>query len=159
MKLQDFFEGMSRVAATVNVVTTDGPAGKGGITVSAMTSVTAEPPTLLICVHEDSVSCPIIIENQRFCVNVLKADQAELSAGFAGLLPFDETATFSGENWKTSDNGSPLFIDALVNFDCRISHFKKIGSHMVFFGEIMSVKINDGFPLIYVNRGYLEGIE
>jgi flavin reductase len=67
-----FLQGMSCAAATVNVVTTDGPAGRSGVTVSAMSSVSADgnAPTLLVCVHEKSPTARTIIENGCFCVNV-----------------------------------------------------------------------------------------
>ena len=156
MKRADFIEGMSRVAATVNVVTTDGEAGKGGITVSAMTSVSADPPTLLICIHEESPSCTLIKSNGKFCVNVLRADQADVSASFAGLLPFDEMATLNGPEWTTSAHGSPIYRQALVSFDCSIKQFIQVGTHVIFFGEVLAVSHEDGMPLIYVNRGYQE---
>jgi hypothetical protein len=73
-----FLDAMSRVAATVNVVTTDGPGGRAGVTVSAMTPVSADgaAPTLLICLHEDSRTTPAIAANRCFCINVLREDQA-----------------------------------------------------------------------------------
>jgi len=65
-----FIEGMSHAASTVNIVTTDGPAGRAGVTVSAMCSVTADAPTLLVCVHQKSAACEAILANgvlgQRF---------------------------------------------------------------------------------------------
>jgi hypothetical protein len=75
-----FLDAMSRVAATVNVVTTDGPGGRAGVTVSAMTPVSADgaAPTLLICLHEDSRTTPAIAANRCFCINVLREDQASL---------------------------------------------------------------------------------
>jgi len=67
-----FLEGMSRAASTVSIVTSDGPAGKVGVTVSAMSSVSAdsERPSLLVCVNKNSRSADVIRENGRFCVNV-----------------------------------------------------------------------------------------
>src|SRR5690625_1207181 len=91
MSLEDdlrarFLAGMSRAAQTVNIVTTDGPGGRGGMTVSAMTSVSAdtEKPTLLICLHRDSSAAPLILANGVFCVNVLRDDQTRISDVFAG---------------------------------------------------------------------------
>jgi flavin reductase len=154
MKIEDFFEGMSKVASTVNLVTTDGPAGKGGITVSAMASVTAEPPTLLICIHDDSPSCELIKTNRRFCVNVLKSDQVELSEAFAGRVEFDELAHLESELWTNSAEGSPILNEALASFDCALSQYMKVGSHSVFFGEIRGINLSDGRALVYVNRDY-----
>jgi flavin reductase (DIM6/NTAB) family NADH-FMN oxidoreductase RutF len=83
---QRFVTGMSHAACTVNVVTTDGSAGRFGVTVSAMSSVSAdsERPTLLACVHESSPAARAILENGVFCVNVLRDDQSFISDVFAG---------------------------------------------------------------------------
>ena len=81
-----FIEGMSHAASTVNIVTTDGPAGRAGVTVSAMCSVTADAPTLLVCVHQKSAACEAILANGVFCVNVLRDDQALISDTFAGRI-------------------------------------------------------------------------
>ncbi len=155
MNLQDFFEGMSRVAATVHVVTTDGEAGMAGITVSAMSSVTADPPTLLICIHEESPTCQKIKTNGKFCVNVLQAHHSNWSESFAGLLPFDEMATLSSEAWKKGKLDIPVFRESLVIFECQIAQNIQIGTHRIFFGEIKHIQYQDGSPLIYVNRGYM----
>ena len=84
---QLFLDGMSRAAATVSVVATDGPAGRAGVTVSAMASVSAdgESPTLLVCVHHLSPAAATIIGNGAFCVNVLRREQRALSARNLGL--------------------------------------------------------------------------
>ena len=68
-----FFQGMSHAAATVNVITSDGSAGRVGLTVSAMSSVSADTPrpTLLICVNENSAAASSILENGVFCVNAV----------------------------------------------------------------------------------------
>ena len=79
-----YLEAMSEAAATVSVVTTDGPAGRAGVTVSAMCSVSADPPTILVCVHHLSPACEAIRENGAFCVNVLGDGQSAISDTFAG---------------------------------------------------------------------------
>ena len=81
-----FLEGMSHAACTVNIVTTDGAAGRAGVTVSAMASVSADSewPTLLVCVHHLSPAAARIVENGVLCVNVLRDDQSYISDTFAG---------------------------------------------------------------------------
>src|SRR3979490_2549211 len=83
---QQFLHGMSHAACTVNVVTTDGVAGRHGVTVSAMVSVSADTPqpTLLVCIHGRSAVAAAVLENGVFCVNVLRDDQAHISDNFAG---------------------------------------------------------------------------
>src|ERR1700733_6632940 len=86
---QRFLHGMSHAACTVNVVTTDGAAGRHGVTVSAMVSVSADTPqpTLLVCIHHLSPVAEALLENGVFCVNVLGDDQVHISYHFAGLSP------------------------------------------------------------------------
>lgn len=154
MELQDFFNGMSKVASSVHVVTTDGPAGKGGITVSAMSSVTAEPPTLLICVHRESPSCALIKANQRFCVNLLQEEHAAISDAFGGRTEFDEIDTLSKDPWQSSPQGSIQHKESLVSFDCEVTQYMQVGSHDVIFGAIKHIETRDGRPLLYADRAY-----
>src|SRR5260370_34793881 len=83
---QQFLHGMSHAACTVSVVTTDGVAGRHGVTVSAMGSVSADTPqpTLLVCIHHLSPVVSALLENVAFCVNVLRAHQSHISATVAG---------------------------------------------------------------------------
>src|SRR6202789_4634791 len=78
---QQFLHGMSHAACTVNVVTTDGVAGRHGGTVSRMVSVSADTPqpTLLVCIHHLSPVAEALLKNGVFCVNVLRDDQAHIS--------------------------------------------------------------------------------
>src|SRR5580693_8430205 len=78
---QQFLHGMSHAACTVNVVTTDGSAGRHGVTVSAMVSVSADTPqpTLLVCIHHLSPVAAAVLANGVFCVSVLREDQAHIS--------------------------------------------------------------------------------
>jgi flavin reductase (DIM6/NTAB) family NADH-FMN oxidoreductase RutF/DNA-binding transcriptional LysR family regulator len=152
-----FLGGMAQAAATVNVVTTDGPGGRAGITVSAMSSVSAdtEKPVLLICIHHQaSVALPIL-ENGVFCVNVLRDDQSYISDTFAGRFRHQLADKFACAEWTTQVTGAPRVVDPLVAFDCRLREHTLIGTHFVFFGEVEDIFMaTRGSPLIYANRAY-----
>src|ERR671934_1301828 len=83
-----FLDGMSRAAFCVNVVTTDGPAGRAGVTISAMSSVSADgtSPTVLVCIHHQSRTAAAILENRTFCINVLRDDQSDIADCFGGRI-------------------------------------------------------------------------
>ena len=83
MNKPDFFNAMSLLSASVNIITTDGPAGKGGITASAVCSVTDTPPTILVCINKRSSIHNKIIQNKQVCINILSAGQEDI----AGYLP------------------------------------------------------------------------
>ena len=152
-----FISGMSHASATVSVVTTDGPNGRAGVTVSAMSSVSAdsERPTLLVCVHHLSPACDAILNNRLFCVNVLRDDQSYISDAFAGRIKLPDNDKFLSANWTVEKTGAPRVEDPLVAFDCELVQDFKVGSHLVFVGEVVFVFIAEGHsPLIYTNRAY-----
>ena len=151
-----FITGMSHAAATVNIVTTDGAAGRAGVTVSAMSSVSADTPkpTLLVCVHHLARAAAKIIENGVFCVNVLRDDQSYISDTFAGRFP-DVADRFACADWKKQITGCPRVVDPLVAFDCRVVSQEQVGTHYVFIGEVEDIFLAQrGSPLIYSNRAY-----
>jgi flavin reductase (DIM6/NTAB) family NADH-FMN oxidoreductase RutF len=154
---QQFLVGMSHAACTVNVVTTDGVAGRHGVTVSAMVSVSADTPqpTLLVCIHHLSPVAEALLKNGVFCVNVLRDDQAHISEHFAGRSTVRGAAKFDCATWTTQVTGAPRVIDSLVAFDCRVTASERVGSHFVVFGSVQDIFVaGGGAPLIYANRAY-----
>lgn len=150
-----FLEGMSRAAATVSIITTDGPAGKAGVTVSAMSSVSADSqrPSLLVCVNKSSRSADMIRENGRFCVNVLRDSQAWISDGFAGRTGAEDKFTIG--TWHRTALGSWELENALVTFDCELKSETLYGTHYIFIGEVEVAKVAESGPsLVYSNRSY-----
>lgn len=154
---QRFLDGMSCAAATVNVVATDGPAGRAGVTVSAMSSVSAdgEAPTLLVCVHHMAAAAATIIANGCFCVNVLRDDQSFISDTFAGRLPAPDGDKFGCVGWAPMPSGAPRVRDPLAAFDCHVHSAERIGTHHVFIGAVGEVFVAEaGSPLLFANRAY-----
>lgn len=153
----DFLAAMSQAATTVSIVTTDGPAGRFGVTVSAMASVSADgaAPTLLVCVHHRSPAAAAILENGVFCVNVLAAHQAEVSDCFAGRVPAPGGDKFACVEWVEGATGAPRAADMRVAFDCRLAGSHLVGTHHIFIGAVERVHMGDGTaPLIHSGRAY-----
>jgi len=154
---QRFLNGMGQAACTVNIITTDGPAGRAGVTVSAMSSVSADTarPTLLVCVHHLAQAAQRIVENGNFCVNVLKDDQSNVSDVFAGRFSDKFPDKFDCTKWVEMPTGAPRVVDPLVAFDCKVVSSERVGTHFVFFGEVEDMfHYENGSPLIYTNRSY-----
>ena len=154
---QQFLNGMSRAAATVNIVTTDGQAGRSGVTVSAMSSVSADAkaPIILVCLHHQGRSVPKILDNGAFVVNVLREDQSFISDTFAGRRQTSDGDAFSCANWIAMSTGCPRIVDPLVAFDCKILSANKVGTHYVVMGEVEDIFLSpSGRPLIFANRSY-----
>lgn len=153
----EFLAAMSRAANSVCVVTTDGAAGRLGVTVSAMTSVSVDTPlpTLLVCIHKLSPACDAIQRNRVFCANLLASTQSDVSNTFAGRTDAKGTGKFDCADWGTAETGAPLLDNALANFDCRLMHDFLVGSHRIFVGEAAAVRSADsGAPLVYFDRAY-----
>jgi flavin reductase len=143
---------MARLATAVNIVTTDGIAGRHGITASAVCSVTDNPPTLLICVNRASRANALIRQNGVVCVNVLAARHRGLSDAFAGS---SLSVRFAEGDWMTTKTGALRLDDAVVALDCRISSVAEVGTHSVFFCEIAEIVANDQREaLLYFGREY-----
>lgn len=156
-----FLEGMSRVAAAVTVVTTDGEAGRFGVTVSSMTSVSADTtrPSLLISIHHMSPACEAIRRNRRFCANVLSGNQSHVSDLFSGRLKHLNEDRFGSTSWRTGATGAPIVDGAVVSFDCELQTALLWGTHFIFVGEVAQIELSgQKSPLVYANRGYRRAI-
>jgi len=151
-----FLEAMSRAASTVSVVTTDGPAGREGVTVSAMTSVSADgpAPTMLVCIHHESRAAPAILGNGRFCINFLREDQSRIADSFSRRVPAPGGARFAAAEVVAMPGGAPRLSHPLAAFDCRVISAERVGTHHVFIGEVGEVFVGAGRPLLYGNREY-----
>ena len=155
---QGFLDGMSMAAASVSIVTTDGPAGRNGVTVSAMTPVSADgdAPTLLVCLNALAPTLPNLLENGCFCVNVLQTDQAQVSDVFSGRMAAPGGDKFNIGAFSIAKTGAPRFDAALVSFDCRLVSAEKIDTHHICIGSVEDVVMaGDGSPLLYGLRSYL----
>jgi len=151
-----FLDGMSRAAFCVNVVTTDGPAGRAGVTVSAMSSVSADgsSPTVLVCIHHQSKTAAAIVENGVFCINILRHDQSDIADHFGGRSKFGDGDKFAHCSWDEGDTGAPRLRETVVAFDCRVLSCERVGTHHIFIGAVVSVAVGTGAALIYADRAY-----
>jgi len=149
-----FLEGMRKAASSVCVVTTDGSGGCFGVTVSSMTSVSTEPPSVLVCVKRGNLVASAISDNKVFCVNLLREDQRDISDTFAGRKG-TEVDRFSCGSWSTLETKSPTLVDAASVFDCILADTHSFGSHIVFIGRVVAVMNDaDAETLVYHNRTY-----
>jgi flavin reductase len=153
VELQEFIDAMSRMANSVNVVTTDGIGGRDGVTVSSACSVTGQPPSLLACIHHESRAATSIEHNGALCLNVLAADQIPISDAFAGRVPGLEDRFSRGE-WGALLTGSPVLSGAVAAFDCTVDHMLREGTHRIFIARVVAVVHGDAMPLIYSRRDY-----
>lgn len=149
-----FRTAMSRLAAAVNIITTDGEAGRHGMTASAVCSVSDDPASVLVCINRSSRMSAVLVRNGLLCINVLSAEQEELSGIFAtGSLPMEER--FARGDWIDTPLGVPALTGALTTFCCRVESVSEVGTHGVFICRVEDLMAReDGEGLIYFGRGY-----
>jgi flavin reductase (DIM6/NTAB) family NADH-FMN oxidoreductase RutF len=153
VELQVFVDAMSRVANGVNVVTTAGASGRDGVTVSSACSVTAQPPSVLACIHHESRAAEAIEHSGVLCLNVLSEEQSGISDAFARRVD-DLEDRFSRGEWGTLITGSPVLAGAVAAFDCTVDHMLSEGTHRIFIARVVAAVHGDAAPLLYSRRSY-----
>ncbi len=143
---------MGQFATGVTIVTTAGPGqdSAGGLTANAVTSLSLDPPLLLVAVDRRSTSFPLIKENGCFAVNILARNQESLSRRFASSGP----KSFDGLDVTTAVTGAPILPGTLGYADCRLYDVLPGGDHDIFVGEIVAGEARDGKPLLYFGGQY-----
>lgn len=150
-----FREAMSRIVTAVHVVTTDGPAGRVGATISAVCSVSDEPASILVCVNRSSRAHAAILANRVFCVNTLHETHKELSDAFAGRGDLEMGERFAQGTWQCLATGCPGLESARLSVDCELYSVTDMGSHSVIIGTVADLRMNEpDRSLLYVRRGY-----
>lgn len=149
-----FRDAMAHLPAAVNILTTDGPAGRCGITVSAVCSVTDSPPTVLVCVRQASACHEAFRENGRVAVNVLGGEHEELARHFSGATGVPMQERFAWDIWD-DDAPVPVLREALVGIVGRIVDRTVSGSHSVLFVAVEELRLRrDADSLVYFNRRF-----
>jgi flavin reductase len=156
-----FLEAMSRGSTFVTVLTTDGEGGRYGVTVSSMTSVSAdgEAPTILACVHQKSPAAAAILVNKYFCANILHESQQSISDLFSGRPKTAHEQRFDGLAWHRSADGQPLLDGATANFECVLRTSLLWETHHVMIAHVQAVHLSDDpLALLYGQRAYRRAI-
>ena len=154
LRRADFISAMRKVANSVTIVTTGGAAGRHGATVTAFCSVSAEPPSLLVCLRSDSRIAHTVLANRSFCVNVLRDSAAPLADRFAGHNAAPAQDRFAGVAVAPGTENAPRLADAVSAFTCTVANALKSGSHLVVLGHVRNVHVATELPLAYVDGGY-----
>jgi flavin reductase (DIM6/NTAB) family NADH-FMN oxidoreductase RutF len=147
-----FRAAMRRFTSTVTVISTSYLGQRHGMTATAVTSVSMDPPSLLVCVNRRGRLFELMENCERFCVNVLHAEHVAISRVFAEP---NSAERFSRGEWQANERGIPYLRDAQVAIFCAKSLAVPYGSHTVFFGNVEKIQIREEIaPLLYQNGGY-----
>jgi flavin reductase (DIM6/NTAB) family NADH-FMN oxidoreductase RutF len=152
----EFRRALRHFPAGVTVVTTRDAAGRPcGLTLSAFTSVSLDPPLVLVCIDHAATHYRAFTEAGWFAVNVLGKSQAHLSRHFATT----SADKFAGVAFNRGPAGLPILEDVVAALECRVIHQYAGGDHTIFVGQVETASVSGGSPLLYFAGGYhhLEG--
>jgi len=142
----------ARWATGVTIVTARAGDRIHGMTVSAFTEVSLEPPLVLVCIDRTTNTQHVIAEGGCFAVNILARGQEALAQRFASNGAEDRR--FSDLQCATGATGAPLLAGSVASLDCRLETAHEAGDHIIYVGEVVELQLSDGDPLLFYNRGY-----
>ena len=152
---RDFRNAVGAFATGINVITTRSGDVGYGMTANAFSSVSLDPPLILICVGLTSEGSEVIRSSGVFAVNVLSSDQEPLSRFFASKDRPRGRDAFRGVDHHEAITGSPLLDGAAAHLDCRLAETHEAGDHLIFIGEVVALEVEpDVEPLLFHGGSY-----
>jgi flavin reductase (DIM6/NTAB) family NADH-FMN oxidoreductase RutF len=138
----DFRNAMRQLTGGVSVVT----AGRGrdisGMTVTSVSSLSVDPPALIVSINRESSSWPLVKRYGFFGVNILTSDQLDIAERFTGKGGLKGADRFAGAHWSTRASGVPLLTDALAAIDCEVEDIVERHSHAIVIGRVLDVEVS-----------------
>jgi flavin reductase (DIM6/NTAB) family NADH-FMN oxidoreductase RutF len=148
----EFKQAMRHLAGGVSIIATEHEGVRAGLAATAVCSVSADPPTILICINSTASAHDPIQESGRFSVNLLASDHDRIARGFSGQDGVKREERFSLGSWAHLVTGAPVLESALASFDCKVTEVVKMSTHSVFFGAVEGIASRDAAkPLIYAH--------
>ena len=152
----DFRGAMRHVVGAVSVITVGRGDDVTGMTVTSMSSLSVEPPSLIVSVNRSASSWPLLKQYGVFGVNILAADQRDVAERFAGKGGLEGAARFAGAEWTARAAGAPLLVGALAAIDCEVEEIIERHSHGIVIGRVREVRLAPaGAALAYWHGDYL----
>lgn len=153
----EFKDAMRRLAATVTIVTAAQDAEAFGMTMTAVTSLSMDPPSLVICVNRNASLHPVLAgkRDAQFCINLLHHGHEDAANAFAGAA--EREKRFTTGDWKFDDQGTPYLTDAQSNLFCTVNAALTYASHSIFVGTVNLVRLEGQIsPLLYSDGRYAQ---
>ena len=139
----DFRGAMRQLTGGVSVIT----AGRGkdisGMTVTSVSSLSVDPPALIVSVNRDASSWPLVKRYGFFGVSILTSDQIDVAERFAGKDGLKGAERFAGAQWTTRASGVPLLVGALAAIDCEVEEVVERHSHAIVIGRVLDVEVSE----------------
>lgn len=149
-----FRAAMRRLAASVAIVVAKGQEGPVGIAATSVTSLTVDPPAVLLCINRSTNLHELLVPTAPLSVNLLSRSQQGVSAAFGGGVP--QAERFGHGDWREGSNGLPLLQDAQASLSCVIDAMLAYGTHSIVIARVLDATVSDEVsPLIYQDGAYL----
>jgi flavin reductase len=153
LKTASFREAMRRFTTTVSIVTCAHAGSRYGMSATAITSLSADPPSLLVCINKSAGTHRVMSRGGHFCVNVLRSVHVGLSQTFSGRMKGEDR--FLHGHWGEVEDGLPFLTDAQANLFCEIVRVVDYETHTIFIARVHSAKISEDIcPLLYQDGEY-----
>lgn len=149
-----FTTAMRRFANGVSIIAAGTGLNRRGTTATAVASVSADPPHMLVCVNHSNSMYPAITGARSFSINILSSDQERLAQRFAGVFGHKDLARFEEGCW--SDDAAPVLVDAPASLLCRLTDARDVATHRIFIGRVEKIRLAGDPPsLVYLDGGFL----
>lgn len=150
-----FRAAMRKLAGAVSILTAGTGEARTGLTATSVTSLSVEPPTLLICVNRSSSSLEPLLRERTFAINVLRPHHQPVADQFAGKGGLKGPERYAGADWTRLETGAPVLADALAAFDCELEDAIERHSHVIVIGRVVASRITESAePLLYWSGAY-----
>jgi flavin reductase (DIM6/NTAB) family NADH-FMN oxidoreductase RutF len=138
----EFRSAMRHLAGGVSVITAGRGSDISGMTVTSVSSLSVDPPTLIVSINRESSSWPLLRRYGFFGVNILTADQVDVAERFAGKDGLKGAARFAGAHWVSRVSGVPLLTGALAAIDCEVEDVVERHSHAIVIGRVLEMQLS-----------------
>jgi flavin reductase (DIM6/NTAB) family NADH-FMN oxidoreductase RutF len=138
----DFRAAMRQLTGGVSVITVGRGKEITGMTVTSISSLSVEPPTLVVSINRSASSWPVLKRDGCFGVNILNADQIDIAERFSGKNGLKGADRFAGAEWFTGASGVPLLVGALAAIDCEVEDIVERHSHAIVIGRVVDMQIS-----------------
>jgi len=150
----DFKGAMRRLASGVAIIVAKGEDGPVGMAATSITSLTMDPPAVLVCVNRSAGIHACLAPGKPVGVNLLSRGQKEVSMAFSGAVARE--LRFGVGHWDVDARGYPVLAGAQANLDCVIDSLISYGTHSIAIARVEAVRLSDAFdPLVYQDGGYV----
>ena len=154
VKVSDFQQAMAAFPGGITAVTTLDGAAPAGIIATAVCSLSAEPPSIVVCVNKHASVHDAILRSRRFAVNLLSTDQHDVAQRFQRQKGSER---FDVRHWSSLETGAPILINAALALDCALLDAYDGYTHTILVGAVQAAQMpaaGDGGPLLWHERAY-----